>query len=129
MGNDEVQVRSLTTFKSPWGLIRTGQFSTFPSSYAREQILLGHVEAAPKPLRPERVQSFKQAPRIAPDLRDVPITKKEPSPEENPGPLSTPSNLDTGEAPDSGETKPASLSRADRRSNRRTSSTREAKPV
>ena len=109
--SDVVQARALTTFKSQYGLIRTGQIFTSDKSYADEMVLKRNVEIVPSTLKPDRRQAFAAAPRNAGKGH---ATEQPPSLSPSP---------DTADPQANGPEKPASSSRVVRRSKRKTSNT------
>jgi hypothetical protein len=102
-----MQLRALTTFKSRYGMIRSGQNFTAEQAYGRD-LVNGKkaMEIEVQMPRPGRTQAFKAAP--ANKGKDEPA----PSPEPN-----------MADPADAGEARPASSSRAGRASRRRTRST------
>ena len=108
---DPVQARARATFKSRYGLIRTGQIFTSEKAYADEMVIRGNVEIIADKPQPDRHQAFARAPLIAGKGH---ATENQPHPSQN---------LDSAAPQDNGTAKPASSSPQGRRSKRKTSTT------
>lgn len=110
---ESVQARALATFQSQYGFVRQGQIFTSERTYAEEMALKKNVEIITGNPQPQRRQAFAGAPYTA---GKGPATALPPL-----------SSHDSAAVQDSGAARPASSLPLDRRSQRKTSTTRKAK--